>query len=64
MQLSKSKYYYMHYFGTNRNEEGESTCLGQRCPADRLQTYFDLLPQNQLLIEIRISYIQKKTYNK
>jgi hypothetical protein len=50
MQISKSKHYYMHYLGTNRNAEEESTCLGQRFPADRLQTYFDLLPRNQLVI--------------
>jgi hypothetical protein len=50
----------MHYLGTIRNAERESTCLGQKCPADRLQMYFGLLPQNQILIYIRISYIQKE----
>jgi hypothetical protein len=30
--------------------EGESTCLAQKCPAVRRQTYFGLLPRNQLLI--------------
>jgi hypothetical protein len=25
MQISKSKHYYMHYLGTNRNTKGESS---------------------------------------
>jgi hypothetical protein len=60
MQISKSKHYYMHYLSTNRNTEGESTCLAQRCHIDRIQSYFGLLPRNQLLIWIRISCIQKE----
>jgi hypothetical protein len=31
MQYLKSKHYYMHYLGTNRNTEGESTCLARKC---------------------------------
>jgi hypothetical protein len=40
--------------------EGESTCLAQKFPVGRPQTDSDPLPHNQLLISIRISYIQKK----
>jgi hypothetical protein len=54
----------MHYLGTNRNVEGESTCLPQGCPAGRLRTSLVRLPHSQLLILIHISYIQKKIYTK
>jgi hypothetical protein len=54
----------MHYLVTNRNGEGESTCLAQGCPAGCLRTSLVRLPHSQLLISIHISYIQKKTYTK
>jgi hypothetical protein len=50
MQYPKSKHYYMHYLGTNRNAEGESTCLGRTCPMGRPRTSLVRLPHSQLLI--------------
>jgi hypothetical protein len=50
MQYPKSKHYYMCYLGTNRNAEGESTCLAQTCPVGRPRTSLVRLPHNQLLI--------------
>jgi hypothetical protein len=64
MQYPKSKHYYMHYLGTNRNAEGESTRLARTCPAGRPRTSLVRLPHNQLLTSIHISYIQKNTYAK
>jgi hypothetical protein len=49
----------MHYLGTNRNAERESTSLAQRCPAGRPQTNSDPLPHNQLLITSHVT-IQKQ----
>jgi hypothetical protein len=42
--------------------EGESTCLAQKCLAVRPQTNSVRLPHSQLLISIRVSYIQKKSF--
>jgi hypothetical protein len=64
MQYPKSKHYYMHYLGTNRNTEGGSTCLARKCPVGRPQTCLVSLPHIQLLASIRVSYIQKNTYAK
>jgi hypothetical protein len=50
MQYPKSKDYYMHYLYTNRNAEGESTCLIQTCLVGRPRTCLVRLPHNQLLI--------------
>jgi hypothetical protein len=50
MQYPKSKHYYMHYLGTNRNIEGESTCLVRMCHVGRPRTCLVRLPHNQLLI--------------
>jgi hypothetical protein len=50
MQYPKSKHYYMHYLGTNRNAEGESTCLDRTCPVGRPRTSLVRLPHSQLLI--------------
>jgi hypothetical protein len=30
----------MHYLDTNRNAEGESTCLAETCPRGCLRTYW------------------------
>jgi hypothetical protein len=62
--ISKSKHYCMHYFGTNRNAEGESTCLARKCPMSRPRTSLIRLPHNQLLASICVSYIQKNMYAK
>jgi hypothetical protein len=64
MQYPKSKHYYMHYLGINRNVEGESTCLVQTCPVGRPRTSLVRLPHSQLLALICVSYIQKNTYAK
>jgi hypothetical protein len=64
MQYLKSKQYYMQYLGTNRNAEGESTCLAQKCPVGRPRTSLIRLPHSQLLASICVSYIQKNTYAK
>jgi hypothetical protein len=50
MQYPKSKHYYMHYLGTNRNGGGDSTCLDRTCPMGRHRTSLVRLPHNQLLI--------------
>jgi hypothetical protein len=60
----KSKHYYMHYFGTNRNAEGESTCLARKCPVGRPRTSLVRLPHSQLLASICVSYIQNNPYAK
>jgi hypothetical protein len=62
--ISKSKHYCMHYFGTNRNAKGEFTCLARKCPLGRPRMSLVLLPHNQLLASICISYIEKNTYTK
>ena len=56
----------MHYLGTNRNAEGESTCLAQASPADRPRTSSDHLPHNPLLIESHSAHtkIKHKPINK
>jgi hypothetical protein len=38
--ISKSKHYCMHYLGTNRNAEGESTCLARKCPVGLERVWF------------------------
>jgi hypothetical protein len=50
MQYLKSKHYYMHYLGINRNAEGESTCLNRTCHVGRPRTSLVRLPLSQLLI--------------
>jgi hypothetical protein len=50
MQYPKSKHYYMHYLCTNRNAEGESTCLDRMSHVGRPQTSLVRLPHIQLLI--------------
>jgi hypothetical protein len=50
MQYPKSKHYYMHYLGTNRNAEGQSTCLDRMCHVGRPWTCLVRLPHSQLLI--------------
>jgi hypothetical protein len=50
MQYPKSKHYYMHYLGTNRNAGRESTCLAQTCHVGRPRTCLVRLPHSQLLI--------------
>jgi hypothetical protein len=50
IQYPKSKHYYMHYLGTNRNAEGESTCLVRICLVGRPRTCLVRLPHIQLLI--------------
>jgi hypothetical protein len=50
MQYLKSKHYYMHYLSTNRNAEGESTCLVRTYPVGRPRTCLVRLPHIQLLI--------------
>jgi hypothetical protein len=50
MQYPKVKHNYMHYLGTNRNAEGESTCLVQTCPMGPPRTCLVRLPHIQLLI--------------
>jgi hypothetical protein len=50
MKYPKSKHYCMHYLGTNRNAEGESTCLARMCPVGRPRTSLVRLPHSQLLI--------------
>jgi hypothetical protein len=62
--ISKSKHYCMHYLGTNRNGEGESTCLARKCHVGRPRMSLVRLPHSQLLASICISYIQKNTYAK
>jgi hypothetical protein len=62
--ISKSKHYCMHYFGTNRNAEGESTCLARKCPMGCSWTSLVRLPHSQLIASIYVSYIQKNTYAK
>jgi hypothetical protein len=64
MQYPKSKHYYMHYLGTNRNAEGESTCLARKYLVCRPRTSLVRLPHSQLLASIYVSYIQKNTYAK
>jgi hypothetical protein len=64
MQYPKSKHYYMHYLSTNRNAEGESTCLARKHHVGRPRTSLVLLPHSQLLASICVSYIQKNTYAK
>jgi hypothetical protein len=65
MQISESKYYRMHYLGTIKNIEGESTCLDQKCPMDLLQMSGPL-PHNQLLIYSHLTHTKRKhtTINK
>jgi hypothetical protein len=62
--ISKSKHYCMHYFGANRNVEGESTCLARKCHVGRRRTSLVRLPHSQLLASICVLYIQKNTYSK
>ena len=62
MQISKSKHYYMHYLGTIRNAEGESTCLDQKCHTGRLQTYLGPLPHNQFLIASHIVHTKENIH--
>jgi hypothetical protein len=50
----------MHYFGTNRNAEGVSTCLARKCPMDRPRTSLVRLPQSTSSINLRI--VHKKEY--
>jgi hypothetical protein len=50
IQYPKSKHYYMHYLGANRNAEGESTCLVQTCPVGHPRTCLVRQPHSQLLI--------------
>ena len=50
MQYPKSKHYYMHYLGTNRNAEGEPTCLVRMCLVGHPRTSLVRQPHNQLLI--------------
>jgi hypothetical protein len=64
MEYPKSKHYYMHYLGANRNAEGESTCLARTCPLGRPRTSLVRLPHSQLLASICVSYIQKNKYAK
>jgi hypothetical protein len=64
MQYPISKHYYMHYLGTNRNAEGESTCLARKCPVGCPRTSLVRLPHSQLLASICVSYIQKNTHTK
>jgi hypothetical protein len=40
----------MHYLGTNRDAEGESTWLAQKFSMGRPQTDSDPLPHNRLLV--------------
>jgi hypothetical protein len=62
MQYPKSKHYYMHHLGTNRNVAGESTCLVRTCPVGRPQTCLVRLPHNQLLIiDSRIVHTKEYT---
>jgi hypothetical protein len=62
--ISKIKHYCMHYLGTNRNAEGESTCLERKCHVGRPRMCLVPLPHSQLLASICVSYIQKNTYVK
>jgi hypothetical protein len=50
MQYPKSKHYYMHYLGINRNAKGESTCLDRTCHVGHPRTCLVRLPHSQLLI--------------
>jgi hypothetical protein len=58
MQISKSKHYCMHYLGTNRNAEGEST-IGTCSPGQDdpmggmkvMRTRFELRMAIALLIQ-------------
>jgi hypothetical protein len=61
MQYPKSKHYYMYYLGTNRNAEGESTCLDRTCPVGRPRMCLVHLPHSQLLI-IDLRIIHTKEY--
>jgi hypothetical protein len=51
----------MHYLGTNRNAEGESTCLDRTCPVGRLRTSLGRLHHSQLLI-IDLCIVHTKEY--
>jgi hypothetical protein len=55
----------MHYLGTNRNAEEESTCLVRTCHVGRPQTCLIRLPHSQLLIiDLRIVHKKTRTPNK
>jgi hypothetical protein len=52
----------MYYLGTNRNVERESTCLAQKCPVGRLETYSVLLPHIQLVIVSHIVHTKENIH--
>jgi hypothetical protein len=50
----------MHYFGTNRNEEGESTCLARKCPVGTSSNEFGLsTSQSTSSIDLRIVHTKE-----
>jgi uncharacterized C2H2 Zn-finger protein len=50
----------MHYLDTNRNAEGESTCLVRTCPMGRPRTCLVRVPHNQqLIIDSRIVHTKE-----
>jgi hypothetical protein len=51
----------MHYLGTNRNAEGESSCLDRLCHVGRRRTSLVCLPHSQLLI-INSRIVNTKDY--
>jgi hypothetical protein len=53
----------MHYLGTNRNAEGESTCLVQTCPAGCLRMYSHIVHTKENIHQInKHTPLHEQTY--
>jgi hypothetical protein len=50
----------MHYLDTNRNAEGESTCLARKGPAGLPQRNLDPQSHNQPLLDSHTAHTKRK----